>query len=225
MDTPEHIQKIHNEDRKEWISAKPEARVIRFYETDKPYGCFSNFAKYPILLKGKEWATSEHYFQAQKFAGTEHEEEIRLASTPMKAARMGRERNRPLRPDWEECKVQVMREALIAKIEQHPVIRSILLSTGDCTLVEHTSNDAYWGDGGDGQGGNMLGKLLMEIRDGLAGYNPEFFLPEWMVYPDLPPSSMGWRMGAGRTIWCICRNGERSSHRKLLRSTMRISIR
>lgn len=169
MDTPEHIQKLHDEHRKEGLSAKPEARVIRFYETHKPYGCFSNFAKYPILLKGKEWATSEHYFQAQKFAGTEHEEEIRLASTPMIAARMGRERSRPLRPDWEECKVQVMREALVAKVEQHPVIKSILLSTGDCTLVEHTSNDAYWGDGGDGQGGNMLGKLLMEIRDGLAG--------------------------------------------------------
>lgn len=60
-----------------------------------------------------------------------------------------------------------MREALVAKVEQHAVIKSILLSTGDCILVEHTANDAYWGDGGDGQGGNMLGKLLMEIRDGL----------------------------------------------------------
>ncbi|NQX48371.1 NADAR family protein [Paenibacillus tritici] len=167
MDTPEHIQKILDEDNDEWLSTKPEERIIRFYETDKPYGCFSNFSKHPILLKGKEWATTEHYFQAQKFVGTEHEEEIRFASTPMIAARMGRERDRPLRPDWEECKVQVMREALVAKVEQHPVIKSILLSTGDCTLVEHTSNDAYWGDGGDGQGGNMLGKLLMEIRDGL----------------------------------------------------------
>lgn len=197
MDTPDHIQKIHDEDRKEWLSTKPEERIIRFYETDKPYGCFSNFAKYPILLKGKEWATTEHYFQAQKFVGTEHEEEIRLASTPMIAAKMGRERNRPLRPDWEECKVQVMREALIAKIEQHLTLRSILLSTGDCTLVEHTSNDAYWGDGGDGQGGNMLGKLLMEIRNGLEGYSPEFFLPQWIVYPDIHPFSIGWRMGAG----------------------------
>lgn len=197
MDTPDHIQKIHDEDRKEWLSTKPEERIIRFYETDKPYGCFSNFAKYPILLKGKEWATTEHYFQAQKFVGTEHEEEIRLASTPMIAAKMGRERNRPLRPDWEECKVQVMREALIAKIEQHLTLRSILLSTGDCTLVEHTSNDAYWGDGGDGKGGNMLGKLLMEIRNGLEEYSSEFFLPQWIVYPDIPPFSIGWRMGAG----------------------------
>ncbi|WP_373458214.1 NADAR domain-containing protein [Paenibacillus harenae] len=44
---------------------------------------------------------------------------------------------------------------------------SILLSTGDCTIVEHTTNDAYWGDGGNGHGQNRLGTLLMEIRDGV----------------------------------------------------------
>jgi ribA/ribD-fused uncharacterized protein len=199
MDTPDVIKKWLEENRKELLTLKPEERVIRFYETDKPYGCFSNFAKYPIELKGKEWATTEHYFQAQKFAGTEHEEEIRLASTPMEAARSGRDRNKPLRQDWEECKVNVMREALLAKVEQHPVIKSILLSTGDCTIVEHTANDAYWGDGGDGQGHNMLGKLLMEVRNGLEEYETEFFLPQWVAYPEIPPFSIGWRMGTGES--------------------------
>lgn len=197
MNTPEHIQKILEDNRRKLLTLKPEERFIRFYETDKPYGCFSNFAKYPIVLKGKEWETTEHYFQAQKFVGTQHEAELRLARTPMEVARMGRDRNRPLRQDWEACKDHVMLEALIAKVEQHPVIKSILLSTGDCTIVEHTSNDAYWGDGGDGQGGNMLGKLLMEIRNGLDEYVPEFFLPEWMVYPEIEPFSIGWRMGYG----------------------------
>src|SRR5437660_1353100 len=49
--------------------------VINFYRTDDEYGCFSNFAPYPVELKGMVWPTSEHYFQAQKFAGTEHEAE------------------------------------------------------------------------------------------------------------------------------------------------------
>ena len=31
-------------------------------------------------------------------------------------------------------------------------------------IVEHTKNDAYWGDGGDGSGRNMLGRILMEVR-------------------------------------------------------------
>jgi predicted NAD-dependent protein-ADP-ribosyltransferase YbiA (DUF1768 family) len=39
-----------------------------------------------------------------------------------------------------------------------------LLATGDADLIEHTATDAYWGDGGDGSGRNMLGKILMEVR-------------------------------------------------------------
>ena len=58
-----------------------EREEIRFYSVKEPYGEFSNFASYPIRIKGKTWATSEHYFQAQKFAGTAYEEEIRKAKS------------------------------------------------------------------------------------------------------------------------------------------------
>ena len=44
--------------------------VIHFYSPRDEYGCFSNFFAAPIRLGGKTWPTSEHYFQAQKFAGT-----------------------------------------------------------------------------------------------------------------------------------------------------------
>src|SRR5204863_5118997 len=134
---------------------------ILFYRINEPYGEFSNFAPYPLELKGKVWPTSEHYFQAQKFAGTEHEEAVRLAKSPMIAARMGRSRERPLRPDWETVKDELMREALLAKFTQHPGLRSLLLETGDRELIEHTKKDSYWGDGGDGSGKNRLGQLLM----------------------------------------------------------------
>lgn len=139
-------------------------RRILFYRLREPFGEFSNFSPHPIELKGLFWPTSEHYFQAQKFAGTEHEEAVRLAKSPMVAARMGRSRERPLRLDWETVKEDVMQEALRAKFTQHPALRSFLLDTGDATLVEHTSNDSYWGDGGDGSGKNRLGQLLMELR-------------------------------------------------------------
>lgn len=141
--------------------------VINFYRTGDGYGCFSNFAPYPIELKGKVWPTSEHYFQAQKFAGTEHEEAIRRVKSPTVAARMGRDRKKPLRPDWEAVKDGVMRTAVRAKFRQHPELRELLLATGDATIVEHTERDAYWGDGGDGSGRNMLGRILMEVRDEL----------------------------------------------------------
>jgi N-glycosidase YbiA len=139
-------------------------KKILFYRVNEPYGEFSNFSPHGFELDGKLWPTSEHYFQAQKFAGTEHENAVRLAQSPMIAARMGRSRQRPLRTDWEFVKDDIMRAALRAKFTQHPALRSLLLNTGDAELVEHTKNDRYWGDGGDGTGRNRLGQLLMEVR-------------------------------------------------------------
>ncbi|WP_050027023.1 NADAR domain-containing protein [Verrucomicrobium sp. BvORR034] len=72
---------------------------ILFYSTKGTYGAFSNFSAHPFVLNNKRWPTTEHYFQAQKFAGTAHEEAIRMITSPMVAARMGRSRQRPLRND------------------------------------------------------------------------------------------------------------------------------
>lgn len=140
---------------------------ILFYRVREAYGEFSNFAPYPITLKDKLWPTTEHYFQAQKFASTEHEETIRAIASPMIAARKGRDRKLPLRSDWESVKDDIMREALNAKFTQNPELKKLLLATGAAVLVEHTRNDRYWGDGGDGSGKNQLGQLLMELREKL----------------------------------------------------------
>lgn len=118
--------------------------IINFYSTSDDYGDFSNFAAWPIKVDGKTWPTSEHYFQAQKFLDEKYREEIRRVSSPMVAARMGRDRSKPLRKNWESVKEQVMRKALRAKFEQHAELRALLLATAPAKLVEHTDNDAYW---------------------------------------------------------------------------------
>ncbi len=139
--------------------------TIYFYsDREKPYGCFSNFSKHGFTLKGVYWKTSEHYFQAQKFAGTPDEEEVQLAPAPKRAAEMGRERTRPLRPDWEQVKDDIMREAVLAKFRAHEDIRAILLATDNEELVENAPGDYYWGIGKEGTGKNMLGKILVETR-------------------------------------------------------------
>lgn len=138
--------------------------TIEFYAENESYGEFSNFARYPIKLKGRTWPTVEHYFQAQKHAGTPMEETIRTANTPMLAARLGRDRKVRLRRDWESVKETVMLEALRAKFSQHAELGDLLLSTGEARLVEHSGRDAYWGDGGDGSGRNRLGALLIQVR-------------------------------------------------------------
>lgn len=139
--------------------------TIYFYSTREEYGCFSNFSPHGFTLDNLYWTTSEHYFQAQKFIGTHHSEQIRLVKTPKDAARMGRQRNRPLRSDWEQVKDDIMRKALLCKFSSHSDIREILLSTGNQKLVENSPIDYYWGCGSDGSGKNMLGIILMEIRE------------------------------------------------------------
>lgn len=148
-------------------------KTILFHRVKDEFGEFSNFAPFPIKVKGLVWPTSEHYFQAQKFAGNGHEETIRQTKSPMIAARLGRSRAHPLRSDWATVKEDIMREALLAKFTQHPRLRSLLLSTGDAALIEHTRNDSYWGDGGDGTGKNRLGELLMELRSQLRSEQKE----------------------------------------------------
>lgn len=145
---------------------------ILFYSVADNYGEFSNFASYPIKLDGHVWPTSEHYFQGQKFKDQAARERIRRASTPMEAARLGRSRKLRLRPDWESVKVDVMRKAVQAKFEQHSDLAAVLLATGEAKLIEHTPNDEFWGDAGDGSGRNMLGRILMEVRASLRGDQP-----------------------------------------------------
>ena len=142
-------------------------KKIKFYSVSEKYGEFSNFAFFPIKLKGKLWKTTEHYFQAQKFAEKAHQEKIRKAASPMKAAQLGRSRKVRILKNWDNMRDNVMYDALKAKFTQHENLKNMLLETEDSILIEHTENDSYWGDGGNGTGKNKLGKLLMRLRNEL----------------------------------------------------------
>ena len=142
-------------------------KEIKFYKVHDDYGFMSNFAPYPISDGSKIWPTSEHYFQAQKFLIPEIQEKIRQIASPMDAALEGRNRQNPLRSDWEEVKDEVMHQALRMKFSQNPEIAKELLATRDAIIIEHTQNDAYWADSGDGSGKNKLGLLLIQVREEL----------------------------------------------------------
>jgi len=148
--------------------------TIYFYTPrEQPYGCFSNFSRHGIAMDDVWWPTVEHYFQAQKFAGTantantanaDYVERIHRASTPKQAAQLGRSRSVPLRADWEQVKDDIMLAAVQRKFETHEAIRTILLAAGDEEIVENAPGDYYWGGGADGSGLNRLGTTLMEVR-------------------------------------------------------------
>jgi len=142
--------------------------TIKFYRpSEKPYGCFSNFSRHSISLDSHIWPTTEHYFQAQKTKDRDRYFEILKASTPKEAAALGRDRSIPIKRDWEQIKDDVMRKCVFKKFETYADIREILLNTGQSDIVEDSPYDDYWGIGRDGNGKNMLGKILVETREKL----------------------------------------------------------
>ncbi len=159
---------------------------LLFYTKDAPYYEFTNFYRASITLDGKVWPTTEHYFQAQKFLGTPYMEVIRNLPT----ARMVFDRSRDprvfrwCRKDWEAVKIEVMYKALLAKFSQNEELKNLLEMTRNRELVEDSPYDSYWGVGGAGTGENMLGRLLMKVRDDLRGKSGEILRPQ----QHLPPS-------------------------------------
>ena len=65
---------------------------------------------------------------------------------------------------WSKRKVDVMREAVRYKFEQHEGLRKRLRETGTAKLIEDSAVDSFWGGWLPGSQ-NMLGKVLMEFRD------------------------------------------------------------
>jgi len=171
---------------------------IRFYLKRDPYGCFSNFAPYPVEIDGKKWATTEHYYQAQRFAGTEYEEVIREIKTPFQAKVVAKSGVYTRRKDWFDVKFDIMMKAVRAKFKQHNDLRDILVSTGNAILKEHTDLDHYWADGGDGSGRSRLGEVLMIIRSSFPGYDGIFFEPPWEAFSIRREDAQFWAEGTGK---------------------------
>lgn len=146
-------------------------RAIYFYESGKPYYEFTNFQTgYSINLDGKQWPTTEHYYQAMKFRDTNLQEQIRNTPRARQVFDLARTHDAQKRSDWQRISLECMLKALRAKFSQHPFLKTMLLKTGDKTLVEDAkANDAFFGAGADYNGENHLGRLLMHVRAELSG--------------------------------------------------------
>ena len=140
-------------------------KVIYFFDPRYENGFLSNFYRASFELDGKVWVSSEHYYQASKYSGTYYETLIEKADSPAKAAHLGRNAPLDIRPDWDEVKLDVMERAVREKFSQNVDLYEMLKETGSAELVEHSSKDSFWGDGGDGSGNNMLGRLIMTVRE------------------------------------------------------------
>ncbi len=145
---------------------------ITFYRAnEKPYGAFSNLYPRKILFEGREYLTSEHAYQAGKARKEEVREWILNAPKPSLVAMAAHGLYTwDIVPDWSRIKYDRMRRVIRAKFTQHEDLRELLVSTGEARLVERgrTNNEVnrLWGEV-NGKGRNMLGIILMEVREEL----------------------------------------------------------
>lgn len=138
--------------------------AIFFYKEFGELGYLASYSQHGFYMNGLYWSTVEHYYQAQKFNDKEIQKRIRLAKTPKEASKIGRDRNLPLRTDWEEVKEKIMYNAVLLKFKSHPDIALKLINTGDECIVEETVKENFWGCGPYKDGKNIFGKILCLVR-------------------------------------------------------------
>lgn len=131
---------------------------------DGEFSFLSNFFECPVTFDGLTFRNSEAAYQAQKTLDVKDRMEF-TTLTGGKAKRKSRKIQ--LRSDWDKVKFDIMYKICSVKFNQNPELAQRLLETGEEELVEgNTWNDRIWGVC-NGQGMNMLGKILMRIRSEL----------------------------------------------------------
>ena len=126
--------------------------------------------------------TSEALYQACKYPSMPMIQfEIIAENSPMTAKMKAKAHRRNSRPDWHEVRVKIMRWCLQVKLAQNwDTFSKLLLETGDRPIVEQSRRDAFWGakavDDHTLVGMNVLGRLLMELRETIKSDDREALL-------------------------------------------------
>ena len=155
----------------------PIAQSVFFHKKTDAHWILSNMASCPLEVEGIQFKSSEHLFQTLKFATPESITAVYQSKSPKMTAKHYQKLGGHRREDWEQILVDVMKFCLKKKYEQCPEFRKELEQTKGYNIVElqdaKNDNDASranaWGVKTKGQnyeGPNLMGRLLMELRDG-----------------------------------------------------------
>jgi ribA/ribD-fused uncharacterized protein len=158
------------------------SEVCCFRKTQEPFGGLSNMAPgFPLRIEGTRILTTEALYQACRYPHlVDVQREILGQKSPMAAKMKAKPFRQQSRPDWRDIRVDVMRWCLRLKLAFH-VNRfgKLLASTAGRPIVEDSHKDGFWGavrQSADEQllvGRNVLGRLLMELRDEFLAGNLE----------------------------------------------------
>jgi len=157
----------------------PSASVV-FLKTNERFGGLSNMAPgFPLRVNGVRIRTSEALYQACRFPHLpDVQRKIIDEHSPMTAKMRSKPFRKDSRPDWDAARVKIMRWCLRVKLAQNwREFGRLLLATGDRPIVEQSRKDDFWGakvaEDGTLVGMNVLGRLLMELREQLKGDEAE----------------------------------------------------
>lgn len=160
------------------------AESVVVYKTKEDFGGLSNMASgYPLQVNGVRILTTEALYQACRFPLLpEAQREIIGQHSPMTAKMKSKPYRKLTRPDWENVRFKIMRWCLRVKLAQnYGEFGRLLLATRDRPIVEQSRKDDYWGakiadDDETLIGQNVLGRLLMELRERLKQDSAERLL-------------------------------------------------
>ena len=129
------------------------------------FSWLSNFFPIKIEYDGIVYPSVENAYQAGKLINKK-DREMFIDITPGQAKRLWR--NYPTYNLTEEFRLNLMYQLLSIKFNQEP-FKSLLCATGDCYIQEGTRwFEPFWGKQlSTGEGKNMLGHLIMNIREKL----------------------------------------------------------
>ena len=146
-----------------------------YFNSRTPYfNIFSNFYEEPLQISGDFWKSGEHFYQASKFAKNGLQEDTNIfrliveSETPGTAKRLADEY---FSDENKERSHQALRTfvamatMLNVKFAPGTLARKRLKQTGDLELVHLSGSDFFWGQNRKGDGKNLLGKALMQMRD------------------------------------------------------------
>lgn len=134
------------------------------------YRFLSNFWPCDIIIVGVPYKNVEAAYQASKTINMNMRKQFSCLG-PKEAKHEGR--LLPLRGNWDDVlKIECMELCLRAKFAI-PHLKDLLISTASRELIEANNwGDQFWGVS-RGSGRNILGKLLMGLRDEAILYKPE----------------------------------------------------
>jgi type I restriction enzyme S subunit len=162
------------------------AESVVFRKTKETFGGLSNMAGgFPLEVNGEFIRSSEALYQACRFPHMpEVQQQIVEQKSPMTAKMKSKPYRQESRPDWISVRVKIMRWCLRVKLAQNwESFSGLLIETGNKPIVEESHKDSFWGAKPCNhdllQGMNVLGRLLMELRD-------EIKRQKWEKLPDIP---------------------------------------